>query len=254
MTKRAARARRTIAGPGTPAEAWAAYCASVRPVEAVELIPAGGRLLVIAAHPQDEVLGSGGLIYGATQLGREVRVLCVTDGGASHPGSAKWRPETLGPARLAETERALAELGVKPDQISALGLTDGRLDRAQAEVSRAVVRQLQAEDVVVTPWRYDGVADHETVARAVVDALQVLPLTHLEAPIWGWHWAQPDKALMPVRRAVRLTLDPDVRQHKAAAIQCFRTQLEPDDTTGRDAPLPEWAVRRFVGHDEIYFR
>lgn len=41
------------------------------------------KILVIAAHPDDEVLGMGGTIAKLTKDGNEVNVLIVTDGSSS---------------------------------------------------------------------------------------------------------------------------------------------------------------------------
>jgi LmbE family N-acetylglucosaminyl deacetylase len=219
-----------------------------------ELVPDGKRLLVIAPHPDDEVLGSGALLYLAGRAGREIAVMLVTDGSASHPGSSVWPPERLGPARVEETCAALHELGIEPGALTLIGLADGRLARQQAELSRAVVRALRPDDVVVTPWRYDGHPDHEITAQAVVRALQVQPVAHLEVPIWGLHWARPDGGVLPWSRTVRLPVDPAVRARKEAAVARFTSQLYPDPSTGRDAVVPCWALERLVSDDEVFFR
>ena len=45
------------------------------------------RILVVAAHPDDEVLGMGGTIALHTSRGDQVRVLVVTDGSSTqYPG------------------------------------------------------------------------------------------------------------------------------------------------------------------------
>ncbi len=50
------------------------------------------RVLVIAAHPDDEVLGMGGTIALHTGAGDDVRVLVVTDGSSTqYPGDADIR-------------------------------------------------------------------------------------------------------------------------------------------------------------------
>jgi LmbE family N-acetylglucosaminyl deacetylase len=217
-------------------------------------VPEGKRLLVIAPHPDDEVLGSGALLYLARRAGREVAVVLVTDGSASHPGSSVWPPDRLGPARVQETCAALHELGLAPAALTLIGLADGRLARQQADLSRAVLRTLQPDDVVVTPWRYDGHPDHEIIAEVVLDALHVQPASHLEVPIWGLHWARPEDDVLPWSRAVRLHVDPTVRARKEAAVARFTSQLHPDPSTGRDAVLPCWALERLVSDEEVFFR
>src|SRR2546428_6283181 len=89
------------------------------------LPPLGARLLVLAPHPDDEVLGAAGLIEAARRRGADVRVIVATDGGAG--------PDKLGIGkdlareREAETRRAVAALGLAPASVSFLRAKDGRL-------------------------------------------------------------------------------------------------------------------------------
>lgn len=256
MSTDPAGADRRIHGTGTSAAEWHCWPRWAQAPEATidDLVPDGHRLLVIAPHPDDEVLGSGGLLHLAARAGREVLVLIVTDGEGSHPGSSEWPAERLGRARWSESRAAVTELGLGLDSVRRLGFADGRLVRQQADVSRAVVRALSPHDVVVTPWRFDGHPDHEIIAAAVADALQLLPVAHLEVPIWGLHWARPDQDTLPWDRAVRLCLDDATLDRKHAAAARFDSQISPDPSTGRDAVLPRWALERLINPDEVYFR
>ena len=53
------------------------------------------RVLVVAAHPDDEVLGMGGTIAVHTTVrGDAVRILCVTDGSSTqYPGDDAKREQ-----------------------------------------------------------------------------------------------------------------------------------------------------------------
>ncbi|MCW2541819.1 MAG: acetylglucosaminylphosphatidylinositol deacetylase [Frankiales bacterium] len=252
----AATADRTVAGEGTPIADWQAWppWRQAPLIDVDVLVPEGCRLVVISPHPDDEILGSGALLHDAHRAGREVLVLAVTDGEGSHPGSRQWAPGELGSTRAYESEKALAVLGIPADQLVRLGLPDGGLVRRQAEVSRALVSHIDRRDVVVTPWRYDGHPDHEIVAHAVLDVLDITAAAHLEVPIWGLHWARPEQRVLPWHRAHRLPLDAETQKLKAAAVDCFGSQLAPDETTGRDAVLPTWALDRLVTDCEVYFR
>ena len=54
------------------------------------------KILVIAAHPDDPVLLTGGLTYKLTQNGHKVKWISVTNGNIGH--------QTLGPVELAALE------------------------------------------------------------------------------------------------------------------------------------------------------
>lgn len=54
------------------------------PYEALNL--RGERLLILAPHPDDEVIGCGGVVFQHLRDGRDVRVVVATDGVAAAPG------------------------------------------------------------------------------------------------------------------------------------------------------------------------
>ena len=98
------------------------------------------RVLVFAAHPDDEVLGMGGTIaVHAAVRGDAVRIVCVTDGSSTqYPGDAAKRAR-----KEDEAVRAAGELGVE-DYVH-LDLPDMRLDTlAHVEVNRVVEEQISA--------------------------------------------------------------------------------------------------------------
>ena len=54
------------------------------------------RVLVLAAHPDDEVLGMGGTIAVHADRGDEVRIVVVTDGSSTqYPGDAEIRARRI---------------------------------------------------------------------------------------------------------------------------------------------------------------
>ena len=80
--------------------------------------------IVIAPHPDDESLASGGLIAEACRQGLRGKVVVVSDGAGSHPNSKAYPPERLRVLREEEARQAGAELGLNPEQMLFLGLPD----------------------------------------------------------------------------------------------------------------------------------
>lgn len=90
------------------------------------------RLLVIAPHPDDELLAAGLTLQRAVKAGALVHVALVTLGDAfGYPGpapvgkrGAARRVEGLGLVRRQESLRALGHLGISPEQVTFLGYPD----------------------------------------------------------------------------------------------------------------------------------
>ena len=76
------------------------------------LYAGASQLIVIAPHPDDDVIGCGALIARVAQ-DRPVRVCYVTDGAASHIGSPTYTPRRLRDVREREAARGLRRLGVR---------------------------------------------------------------------------------------------------------------------------------------------
>lgn len=247
---------RTIhAGRATPESAWLA-CPAVQEapvVEAVLLVPEGGRAVIVAPHPDDEVLLAGGLMRQLTQLGRDVCLVAVTDGEASHPGSTRWPGAWLARTRVQEQLQALRELGAAGARVHRLNFPDGGLQARHGRLTQALRALLAASDVVLTPWSLDGHPDHEAVGTACAQATGACGARHVEVPVWGWHWSRPEDTPMPWHRARRLLLSPSDVRAKGQALRMYRSQLEPDPSTGASPILDAASLARASRPFELLF-
>ncbi len=235
-----------IEGPGTTEQEWLPFLAGLD-LPALPLQPPPTRAVVVAPHPDDEVLGVGGLLALLQAAGTRVEVVAVTDGGASHPGGS-LSPDELVPLRRAETRSALRALGL-PGGVTALGLPDGGAGALEEPVSEAL--RLQPDDWLLAPWEHDGHPDHEAVGRGCATAAQRDGARLLAYPVWAWHWDRPGGAL-PWARAHRVDLPADVRAVKDAAVQLFATQVRPIGPRPQDAPvLPPAVLARFARDVEV---
>ena len=111
---------RIIEGEGTSERAWRAWPGLAALPEATlsELVPPGRRVVIVAPHPDDELLGTGGLMATLIERARaaqgavtaDIVVVAVTDGTGSHPNSPLWPVQRLAQVRPAETDAALRRL------------------------------------------------------------------------------------------------------------------------------------------------
>ncbi len=240
---------------GTPAELWWSHPGRAALPE-LELTDRDGgpvaRVVVVAAHPDDECLGAGGLLASAVGAGLAAAVLVLTDGEGSHPGSPTTSPDELAALRREECRTALDRLGPDIDLHHA-GLADGGLgDRESEAVAR--ITQLVGDGVgvvLVAPYRHDGHPDHEAAGRAAAAAAQRTGARLLEYPVWFWHWAAPDSAPWPVMR--RLTLPAQLVAAKQHALVAHRSQVVGLSSADGDGPLlGKDVLAHFVGPQELF--
>jgi len=109
-------------------------------------------ILVFAPHPDDEVIGGGGIIMEALARGARVKVVALTsgDGFPAAAAAVTHKPlDQVGPddflalSRLRETESrtALEILGGKADDLILLGYPDGDLGKLYESTDDKVIRQ-----------------------------------------------------------------------------------------------------------------
>ena len=194
---------RLIEGQGTPDAAWQAWGGidALPPLDVATLVPPGRRAVIVAPHPDDEVLACGGLLQLLAAQGTRTVLLAVTDGDASHPGSTHVSPQELARIRPRETEAALRALaadgGVGPQpalpqpypQLIRARLPDGAVGAHAGELQSLLEQLLRPDDVVFVTWRQDGHPDHEACGHAAAMAARLARATLVEMPVWTWHWA-----------------------------------------------------------------
>lgn len=210
---------------------WYPHCEH----DAVKVRIAGvRRAVIVAPHPDDEVIGAAGLIAALRRQGSQVDVIVVSDGAASHPGSTRWPAKRLVAARREESLRALRRLGVLPPQVTFLGLPDGALGGDDARCRRMLHRRLarRTADLLVGPAASDAHPDHQAVAAAL--RLWRCGARRLSYQVWP-----PRRRSVARQRAVVTG-----GTAKRSLIRLHRTQLGAitDDPTGFAIARHELAV------------
>jgi LmbE family N-acetylglucosaminyl deacetylase len=237
-----------IHGAGTPERAWLANPAlhAIDAISLEDLLRTRERLVIIAPHPDDEVLGAGGLMNTAARAERDVIVLSVTDGEKSHP---EQDANLLRAMRAQERDRAFKELGLLTHQARRMALPDGAVTSHRQRLIELIEQVTRASDLVLAPWVGDGHPDHEACAEAARSAQQRVGFELLEYPVWGWHWCEPHQ--FPYADALRFDLDEDAHLAKQRAISMFRSQI---DGLDQQPILTEGTLDRFRRPFEVFLR
>jgi LmbE family N-acetylglucosaminyl deacetylase len=211
------------------------------------------RLVVVTPHPDDEVLGAGGLIQKALAEGVLVEVIAVTDGEASHPHSRIAASLDLPAVRARETVTALRRLGWEKPAITRLRLPDGHVAERRDELDVALRDILLPDDLCVAPWRLDGHPDHDACGESAMDAAMSVGAKSLSFLVWTWHWADPHGSDVPWRRCRQLDMSRRARARKRWSTMAFESQISALGPNEADAPiLPEPLLRRFWRPFEVF--
>jgi LmbE family N-acetylglucosaminyl deacetylase len=237
--------------PGTDEGVWTAALRRDLPPLDLDV----DRLIVVAAHPDDETLGAAGLLATAAVRGIPVDLVVVTDGEGSHPGSPTHSPATLALLRRRELRTAVETLGLDAEPLF-LGLPDGGTDEYRHAVSAALGEALDRAGsdrvLVLSPWRGDGHRDHRVVGEIVEEVCTARDVRSRAFPIWLWHWGAPGD--VPWDAVERLVLDTGARDAKTRALDAHASQLQPLSPAPGDEPMVHPRMRAHFERDaEVFF-
>ena len=180
--------------------------------EAIPYEPAllrGERLLVLAPHPDDEVIGCGGLVAQHLRERREVRVVVATDGAQA--GDAAAREE--------ESRRGLAILG-EDVPVEFLRAPDRALDDSIAPRLREILLEFRP-DLILVPAPIEIHPDHLALARVFCELVQRDELLFADLAVTRVAFYEIGQPLRP-NALVDIS---DVADAKYAAIAEHRSQL-----------------------------
>lgn len=228
------------------------------------------RIVAIAPHPDDDVLGCGALLCAAAGAGLPVAVTYVTDGARSHPHSKRFPAQRVRAIRECEALAALERCGIRPSAATFLRLPDGGCEslapRAFASACESLARIFATCDptIVLAPWRRDPHPDHRAVARLVREARALARSLArdgasaprlLEYPVWlAERGAAHDDPRCDEAHEIVFAFDRELAARKRAALAMHRSQ-----TTGLidDDPmafrLSETMLARVCDSPERYY-
>ena len=150
-----------------------------------------GHLLVIAPHPDDEILGAGGAILSALQQKKTVHLLFLTDGEGT---GVVNDPKKIRVERAKLSAMVMQRLGIPDENQHRFHLVDGRVPHQHDAAFGNVVTRIKELIDVIKPdnvmathrldyWPYDHVACADLAMAAL--ALS----NHKPALYFYWVWA-----------------------------------------------------------------
>jgi LmbE family N-acetylglucosaminyl deacetylase len=192
-------------------------------------MPALNRVLVVAAHPDDEVLGCGATIARLAREGNSVHIAIVAEGITSRAPNREAGDFSAVELLQQHGRNAAKVLGAQ--EISFYGLPDNRLDTMPlldiVKMVEQLIHNIQP-DCVYTHHAGDLNLDHVAVSRAVtiatrpVQGCPVRELYQFEVPSstdWSFQQFEPSfrpNVFMEIHQTLPLKLE---------AMSCYKTEV-----------------------------
>jgi LmbE family N-acetylglucosaminyl deacetylase len=218
-----------------------------------------GTLLLVWAHPDDDIYTSAGVMAAAARAGDRVVDVTATRGEGGSMDEERWPPESMAVVRTAELLRSLEILGVLEHRFLE-GPVDvdmqAHLDESGAEQVKAIMAEVDPDTVITFgPDGMTGHQGHKDVSRWTTDAFDSVAkpgarlLYATQTPEWTAEWTpkleQFDIFLpgtppeTPVDElAIHFALPGDLRDLKFRAIAAHESQVEAlMEVFGRDLML-----------------
>ncbi len=190
---------------------------------------ARAKVLVVAAHPDDEVLGCGGVIARHVDAGDSVDIVLMAEGITSREAAGNASTEHQRDALRVAAVSAAEILGARTPRF--VGLPDNRMDALDlldiVKQVESVVAEVDPE-IIYTHHAFDLNIDHRLTHQAVLTAcrpfvgnnvrsiysFEVLSSTEWSTPVAG-------QAFVPIRFAdISATLT-----RKLEAMECYASEI-----------------------------
>jgi LmbE family N-acetylglucosaminyl deacetylase len=181
------------------------------------------RVLVIAAHPDDEVLGAGGTIARYVREGAFVSILIVTEGcSTQYPGVVEMverkQREALEAARI---------LGVTDVRFG--GLPDMKLDTLPSVAVNACIEQVVREvepNLVFTQAEHDVNRDHQVIFDATAVACRPFSAPSVERIYSYYTPSSSEWGTAPFQATTYVDVS-DSFDLKLAAMSAYASEVRP---------------------------
>lgn len=210
------------------------------------------KVLIVAPHPDDEVLGCSGLIQRLLNEGKQVDVAILSGGGKSHAGCCEIDESILIESRRNLSRKAAEILGLPLENLHFLDYPDGSIafDCSETDQLRKLIDTLQPKAIFV-PHKGEGWSDHLEAGRIVRKlAGETSGVSFYEYCVWFWYYNVWN---IDRKNAFVITMTKEEHSRKNEAIDAYIQPKAPcgNPWSGVLPPVFVWANR---WRKELYFR
>lgn len=208
-------------------------------------------ILIIAPHPDDEILGCGGLIQRALTKGGRVDVVILTNGEASHDGCCE--KSDIAENRTLLTYRAAQAIGLQQENIHKLDFKDGGVsldDEENVDRLYKLLAAIQPEQIYI-PHQNEGWRDHVIIKSLISSFVEQTPKAELyEYLVWSWYYV---RGWFNWRQCSVLRMNKKECLSKITAMNVYTTDIAPCGKPW-SGTLPNILIKACSWNRELYFK
>ena len=209
------------------------------------------KTVIIAPHPDDEVIGCAGLIQALVVRGMPPHVIILTGGEGSHRGCCDTSAEEIIAARHQLTLKAAATLGLPVSHIHCFHYPDGGVTLEHPETERLQTLLSEQNPLsVFVPHRGEGWSDHLQAAESAKHLLKGKNVSIYEYCVWMWYY---NVWRLDSCNARLLRMSRTHHQRKLQAIDEYVTPLAPCGKPW-SGMLPKPFLKATRWNKELYFK
>lgn len=211
---------------------------------------AGGPFLVIAPHPDDEILGCGGLIQRLCRQGALLHVVILTGGEKSHAFCCHTGEELIKVNRRRLAAGILSDLGLPAQNLHLLDFPDGSISPENSEMERLerIIQQVAPETIFI-PHEGEGWPDHLVVNELIRAIPSVSQARLYEYCVWLWYY---NRWNLDWKKAFLLTMTLKEYQTKKKAAHHYTDEQAPCQRPWA-GHLPPVLVNACLWRKELFF-
>ncbi len=211
------------------------------------------KAIIVAPHPDDEVLGCSGLIQRMIENGKQMHVVILSGGGKSHQGCCHIDESTLIESRRNLSRKAAAILELPLDQLHLLDYPDGNIsfNNPETQSLQALIEEI-SPDAIFVPHRNEGWSDHIEAGNIVREIIRIksTPIQLYEYCVWFWYYNTWN---VDWKNAFVLKMNQREHRIKLKAINAYIKPLAPCGKPWSGV-LPRIFVKANQWNCELYFK
>lgn len=211
------------------------------------------KVLIVAPHPDDEVLGCSGLIQRMIENGKQVHIVILSGGGKSHQSCCHIDESTLIDSRRNLSRKAAEILGLPLNQLHFLDYPDGRISYNDPETQRlqTLIEKI-SPDAIFVPHKGEGWSDHIEAGKIVREIIRTktTPIQLYEYCVWFWYYNTWN---IDWKNAFVLKMNQKEHRIKLKAIDAYVKPLAPCGKPWSGV-LPRIFVKANQWNCELYFK